>query len=1345
MKHIRILALTMVLFSILASPLAAAGKLATNADATLSPASPDATTAEGSWQRVWKGDGYVYAFVGIDPQTLLGVGSEGMILSSTTRGDTWHYESPYPDNDLHDLTLLGSKAWAVGENGVVLGSNDSGVNWSMLAISVTANLNGVDFIDGDNGAAVGDGGAIFHSVDGGVTWFPQTSGVNKNLNDVRFFADGQHGIVVGDGGALLTTSDGGTTWNLHGGVIAGVPNMEDIHIQGDEAWFVGADGKIYYSPDKGATWSVRASLGLPWNEIEFAPGSNKVGWVAGPNGRVARTTDGGLTWPVRSGGDDGYDLYALGVGDENTAWVGGSYLADKLGWDYQPSQQAWFVWRTQEGTNGVKWEHAIGSWYPRWFDVVAASEDVAYVVGWDMMAMKTEDGGETWRELYRQLRSDPGLALGSEDGADRYLLAVDCAPNNSNDCHAVGRAGTIAHTTDGGQTWKKEPATMNGGGWYGNEFYDVARPTDSLGIVTGRWQYFRTTNGTTWSETYNSSSSSGTTGVDMDMINPDRGVVAILKAAVGPRYTTNGGLNWHHQPALPTEYSGWFLPGIGAHDANSDGDLDHVWYLGCIYPPGPFHHVVRTCEEEGGQGGGIIHSTDGGVTWEEQFLPEGFPMMINIEMVDENTGWVAGENGRVAFTEDGGATWTEQLVPADNVLENLDVLDRNLAYITGMEGVILKFSQPDRRLVAGPQWENQVDGDLGEWSLNHLRKINSDDVDIINGPVLDPTDLNADVRLRWDDLGLYLGVHVDDSQVITESGTGDSFGIALDGLEDGVRGADDHALIFAADGSLSVNGGAAPAGWDYVVDVGEGGYDIEAFIPQAALGGGFGHLRKMGVNVALSDVRDAAAQSTRVESGMVWAGESLDGDPASFGELTLFQHDRLFPKLNALNSGPLTIDGDLGDWSDEGVHALNTSTADSVQEAAPADDADLSAMTRMRWWSGTLFFGLDVSDDSLNSGDAIQINFDPTGDEMIGPGDHQFVVWSDGRVTDNGGEAAGVLAAGQLVSGGYRLEVAIPAALLGGNLQPHQEIKFNYGLLDDDDGDGQANSRLSWQGASVGRTQADFGSLVVLPLELFLQPGRENPGVIDTILDEWNPTNNYYSLGHLWLHSSGARTSLIRFALDGLPANSQITRALMHLYTAETQVTPLNTKVYRMLRAWVEREANWNQAANGSPWQAPGGKGANDRVANPTDEKTLGSLNVTTDWDVTADVQDFVSGAAPNYGWMITGDATANLSYKLYSHDWNDPDLSPALSLEYILPAGGLPSPTPLASATPTTTPTVTPTPTATSTSTPTETPTSTPIPTDTPTPTATLTPTATATLGPPPGSLPVWLPVIQR
>ena len=139
-----------------------------------------------TWQRVWKGDGYLYTLVARDAQNLLGVGSEGMILSSDNGGETWRYQSPVPEHDLHDVSLVGLQAWAVGQNGTLLYSGDGGANWRQGITGFTADLFGVHFLDGNQGWLVGAGGLVGRTTDGGTTWNAQVSGV------IRAVAGGAH-------------------------------------------------------------------------------------------------------------------------------------------------------------------------------------------------------------------------------------------------------------------------------------------------------------------------------------------------------------------------------------------------------------------------------------------------------------------------------------------------------------------------------------------------------------------------------------------------------------------------------------------------------------------------------------------------------------------------------------------------------------------------------------------------------------------------------------------------------------------------------------------------------------------------------------------------------------------------------------------------------------------------------------------------------------------------------------------------------------------------------------------------------------------------------------------------
>jgi len=1269
--------------------------------------SPQSPAAEGSWDRVWQVGGTLYAMHGINAETVMGVGSDGMIINSIDGGVNWHYQSPFPNSDLYDFSMAGGRTWAVGQEGIIIGTKDGGTSWQQFPSGLSTHLNGVHFLNGSEGWIVGDGGVILQSADGGESWTVQTSGVSTALYAVSMFDDGIHGIVVGDDGVVLTTADAGANWTSVNSGAPGYAILKDVAVVGSEAWFVGSDGHVYYSADMGATWEIRSTPGFSMDEIAFAPEQNLVSWVAGPAGRFARSDDGWDSYAWRSGsGDPDYHLHAVGAGDTETAWVGGSVLVENLGnWDSsQPSRQAWFVWGTQ---GQDKWQAFISGLYPWLFSVSAADEQTAYATGHDMYMLKTSDGGYSWHEIYSELSDFFGIGY---DGTSRgdILQAVSCAPDNVEDCHAVGRQATNIHSTDGGVTWTGEAIPGQG-----TTLYDVIMDSTESGINVGRWQNFYTENGTTWKGS-NDNLNRRVTHIDLDMISDSHGVAATTKPYLG--WTQNGAFSWKSTNWI-NEFNSYFIAGVDSIDVNADGLIDNVWMTGCAQTGG-WSHGDKCL------GGMVLMNPDlmaDDQNWQELLNDPEVPLLQKIEMVDEQAGWVVGYEGAVLFTEDSGDTWTRQEVPTENNLYGLDVYNRSLAYTVGLEGVILRYAQPDRRLVAGAQWVNSVDGDLGEWSGDYLRSINGEDADLIQGEIPTREDLNADVRLRWDDHYLYLGIHVDDDVVVVDPGQPDRFGIALDGLQDGAGGADDQTLIFGADGSLSVNGAAT--GWSYVVQVNADSYDIEAAIPTDALADDFQHLRKMGVNIALYDIDEVGAG---YETELVWAGESLDGDPTTFGELTLFQWDRQQPKLEAVSVGPIDIDGDLSDWTADSTYAMNGASADSVQGALPADDADLSSTLRMRWWNDYLFFGFEVADDVMAEGDLIQVNFDISGDSRPSDTDHELLLWPDGRVTDNGGEPVGVVSAGQVVAGGYNLEVAIPASMFGGLLEAHREIRFNYGLHDDDNDDSQPERYMNWQGASVGGIQADFGSVELMPVTLLTKADRNDVRIRDTNLDAWNPDTNWGNHGNLWLRPGGAQLSLYRFDFAELPTGANVNIAWMGFWTFDDKdQRGFVAKVYRLLKDWSELGSTWNQAANGQPWEVPGALGASDVAAEMSAEATLSPTD--TWFDVTEDVRGFLSGAFENFGWRMSVDDGPSLQFQLASSENLDPDLLPEFYFEYTLPSGQVATPTPWP------TPTSTPTPTETPTATPTSTPTSTPTPTSSPTPTATATPYS------------LWMPIIQR
>ena len=64
-----------------------------------------------------------------------------------------------------------------------------------------------------------------------------------------------------------------------------------------------------------------------------------------------------------------------------------------------------------------------------------------------------------------------------------------------------------------------------------------------------------------------------------------------------------------------------------------------------------------------GELGKILHTKDGGLTWQSQDLGEldvSYNNLYGVYFVDANVGWTVGEAGTIIKTDDGGETWIVQ-------------------------------------------------------------------------------------------------------------------------------------------------------------------------------------------------------------------------------------------------------------------------------------------------------------------------------------------------------------------------------------------------------------------------------------------------------------------------------------------------------------------------------------------------------------------------------------------------------------------------------------------------------------------------------------------------------------
>ena len=195
-----------------------------------------------------------------------------------------------------------------------------------------------------------------------------------------------------------------------------------------------------------------------------------------------------------------------------------------------------------------------------------------------------------------------------------------------------------------------------------------------------------------------------------------------------------------------------------------------------------------------------------------------------------------------------------------------------------------------------------------------------------------------------------------------------------------------------------------------------------------------------------------------------------------------------------------TIDGYLWEWGALPATHLDRDNASSItgSETSPAP-ADLSADLRSAWRLGVLYFAAAVTDDVLVgsqsakawSDDAVELSLQVPSTGKT----HQFTIGLDGRQYDNGVAISSLTVMTRTVAGGWTLETAIPAWVLGLDaLAAGQEYPFTFGLWDDDTRSAPAQTHMLWRGTVTDTYQPDgAGSASTAPFTTS-RPGRRSPG-----------------------------------------------------------------------------------------------------------------------------------------------------------------------------------------------------------------------------------------------------------
>ncbi len=588
-----------------------------------------------------------------------------VVINQLVSAQTWQKALERTNGDPKDVTFLDeNNGWIVGNDGLVLQTNDGGLKWKELAKPAgDLNLYSVCFLDRNTGFVGADSGKFFSTNDGGNSWLQVTVGGPKSDLEEIYFSDASNGWIMASessGGQVYRTTDGGNNWSLD---LTAARDLHAMHFYAANKGIVtGKDvNNIYYTAD-GSSWqnaSVSSLGGINYSRSDIygvymvnETTIHAVGWGSTAVGLEPTihifSSDGGANWEYMPQAVENYtyvNLYDIWFKDEmNGLAVGGSssYFGSVL---------------VKTTDAGVTWEE-IDVPFGSKIDAITGIGDNVWAIGFGGLIAYSPDLGNTWQMIseipsttfytLQFLGENTALAAGygglfaksTDKGATwsaKYISENMKCPTindvyfvNENVGYAARTNKMISKTVDGGQTWS---CVMEGTVEKGFSHYGLSFINENLGLVVGETTdidivYKTTDGGTSWSEV---SGFFNNELKDVHFIDENNAVVVGKGLTVG--YSTDGGATWNNSTVqnVPSEHSTAELRDVTFWDASNGLAVGKKI---------------------------VLHTVDGGKTWDYVEIPGLNKTMQSSYQNSALNWWVAGSKN-VYETTDGGATWND--------------------------------------------------------------------------------------------------------------------------------------------------------------------------------------------------------------------------------------------------------------------------------------------------------------------------------------------------------------------------------------------------------------------------------------------------------------------------------------------------------------------------------------------------------------------------------------------------------------------------------------------------------------------------------------------------------------
>lgn len=347
----------------------------------------------------------------------------------------------FPDReDYYDAFVLdANNAWVSGGRGLILHVTNNGQDFAMLETGVQKAIYEVDFATAEDGVAVGQDGIVLKTDDGGETWnrIPiELPLLDWQVAQPHYFAvsrgaDAQHIWAVGPVGAIIRSQDGGETW-------------ENLSLWCDMSF----DNFATSDPADDPESTLRLNpCDVTLNGVSFP--TNTDGWLAGEFGVILRTQDGGVTWQ-RQRNVHNLPKYTRPELPEEEAirqripplYIEDLFLIDV---DFRSAQEGYVTGESgtllQTTDAGETWTNIPSGSFNTLLSVTAAPDNNRDDFATGVLGTLASATSDAW-QLDENVRQDVLTWIRTASFAPDGQFGVAC-----------GGKGTVLVTTDSGKSW----------------------------------------------------------------------------------------------------------------------------------------------------------------------------------------------------------------------------------------------------------------------------------------------------------------------------------------------------------------------------------------------------------------------------------------------------------------------------------------------------------------------------------------------------------------------------------------------------------------------------------------------------------------------------------------------------------------------------------------------------------------------------------------------------------------------------------------------------------------------------------------------------------------------------